>query len=81
MPVAPVLGEGLIARTLRIADEDVVWLRGVLDGYEGLAVLFGDGSGTVILATPADRERELDDVLADLQREAPFVVVPNSHVV
>lgn len=76
MPEPPVLGEGLVTRKLRIADEDVVWLRGVLDGYEGLAMLFGDGSGTVILAAPADRERELDAVLTDLQSEASFHVLP-----
>ncbi len=76
MPVAPVLGEGLVTRTLRIADEDVVWLRGVLDGYEGLAMLFGDGTGKITLAAPSDRENELDALLADLKLEAEFTEIP-----
>lgn len=76
MPAPPVLGEGLITRTLRIADEDVVWLRGVLDGYEGLAMLFGDGTGKIILAAPLDREKELDALLSDLKLEAHFSELP-----
>jgi hypothetical protein len=69
VPAPPVLGEGLIERRLRLRDEDVVWLRGVLEGYDGIASLFGDGSGEIILAVPADRIAELDALLADLASE------------
>jgi hypothetical protein len=41
----------------------------VLEGYEGIAALFGDGTGEVILAVPEDRVAELDSLLADLQAE------------
>jgi hypothetical protein len=67
--VAPLLGEGLVARPLRLRAADVVWLRGVLEGYEGLASLFGDGSGEVVLACPASRVGELDALLADVAAE------------
>jgi hypothetical protein len=55
---------------LRVADGDVVWLRSVLEGYDGLAALYGDGSGTVTLTTTVSRAQELDELLVDLCREA-----------
>jgi hypothetical protein len=67
--VPPLLGEGLVARALHLQDADVVWLRGVLEGYEELASLFGDGSGEVVLACPESRVAELDALLADLSAE------------
>lgn len=48
----------------------MVWLRSVLEGYEGLATLYGDGSGVVTLTTPDDRIAELDDLLEALCAEA-----------
>jgi hypothetical protein len=69
MPAPPVVGEGLVLRRLRLRDEDVVWLRGVLEGYDGIASLFGDGSGEIILAVPEDRVAELDALLRDLTAE------------
>lgn len=75
MPVTPILGEGLCARRIRIRDEDVYWLRGVLEGYDGIASLFGEGTGEVTLAAPADRAAELDALLVDLAREISIEVL------
>lgn len=66
----PLLGPGLHTRRVRVADGDVVWLRSVLEGYDGLAALYGDGSGTVTLTTTESRAHELDTLLADLCHEA-----------
>jgi len=66
----PFAGDGLVTRRLRLADRDVVWLRSVLEGYDGLASLHGDRSGVVTLIAPAQRARELDALLDDLEREA-----------
>jgi hypothetical protein len=65
-----ILTEGLTLRRLRVADADVVWLRSVLEAYDGLAALFGDGSGVVTLATTSSQAGELDALLEDLCREA-----------
>src|SRR5688500_13581439 len=73
VPVPPILGEGLVERRLRLRDEDVVWLRGILEGYDGLASLFGEGDGEIVLAIPAGREAELDALLADLADENRFL--------
>lgn len=66
LPLGPDLG----ARRVRVADADVVWLRSILEGYEGLAALYGDGSGIVVLTAPTSRLAELDALLDDLCKEA-----------
>ena len=58
-----------LARRVRVADPDVVWLRSVLEAYEGLAGLYGDGSGVVTLTTTECQARELDEMLDELARE------------
>jgi len=69
---AALLDRGLVLRRLRVADADVVWLRSVLEGYDGLAALHGDGSGVVTLTTTPCQTRELDELLDDLAAEAPL---------
>jgi hypothetical protein len=66
------LGEGLVVRRVRVAPEDVVRLRGILAGYDGLASAHGDESGVTALVTTSDRERELDAWLDDLEAEVHF---------
>ncbi|MDD9938785.1 MAG: DUF4911 domain-containing protein [Myxococcales bacterium] len=69
MPAPPPLGPGLITRRVRISDADVVWLRAVIEAYDGLAFTYGDGSGVVELAAPACRAGELDALLNELAAE------------
>lgn len=71
LPADPALAQ----RKLRVADADVVWLRSVLEGYDGLALLSGDESGTVILTTTLTQASELDALLADLSAEAPLLLL------
>ena len=69
-------GPGMVERRLRVADPDVVWLRSLIEGYEGLALLYGDGSGIVRLIAPESRAAELDSLLADLAHELPIRPLP-----
>ena len=76
-PATPLFGEGLVTRALLMkSDGDVVWLRGILEAYEGLAGLYGDGSGEIVLFAPVSRERELDTFLEDVANEISFFVKP-----
>ena len=75
-PPDPSLDPRLVRRRVRVLDDDVVWLRSLLEAYDGLALLYGDGSGTVTLAAPVERGAELDELLADLSREARLHVLP-----
>lgn len=74
----PSLDPRLSRRRVRLLGTDEVWLRSVLEAYEGLALLYGDGSGTVTLATPVERSAELDELIAELTAEARLQVLPSS---
>lgn len=69
---APDLGDdpSLARRRLRVSNADVVWLRSILEGYDNLAQLYGDGSGVVVVIAPQERAAELDALLAELASEA-----------
>jgi hypothetical protein len=62
----PILGEGLTSRRVRVAREDVAWLRYVLEAHDGLANLHGTGDRAITLVTPECRAAELDEILAEL---------------
>lgn len=70
------LGDGLVVRRLRMKPEDVVRLRGILAGYDGLASPHGDRSGVTVLVTTTDRAEELDAWLVDLGRELDIDLLP-----
>jgi hypothetical protein len=60
------LGAGLRLMTLRVRDEDVVLLRGILAGYDGVASVHGDASGLVALVATDSTYAELERIVAEL---------------
>jgi len=68
LPIAEA-SAGLVARALRVAPEDLVFVKGLVEASDGLASLFAERGGELILACPPDRARDLDDFLDDLRRE------------
>ena len=60
---------GLILRKLRVRAREVVFIKGVIEASEGLAVLFADAGGDLTIATSASQTEELDRLLADLKDE------------
>ena len=74
---APTATDGdLVLRRMRVADQDVVYLRAILEAYDGLGLLHGDGSGVIVVSAPTGLGDELDGVLAALQREAVIDLLP-----
>jgi hypothetical protein len=67
--VAPLLGDGLVARRLVVRARDVGFLKGIVEAHEGLAVVFAESGGELTLASAADREAELDALVRDLADE------------
>lgn len=61
--------EGMLARRVRVAAGDVVFVKGVLEASEGLASLFAERGGELTIAAPACRAAELAELLGDLERE------------
>lgn len=71
----PSLDPGLVRRRVRLLGDDEFWLRAVIEAYDGLALLYGDGTGTVTLAAPVDRVDELDALLDELGAEARLLLL------
>jgi hypothetical protein len=78
---APDLGDDprLARRRLRVSSADVVWLRSILEGYDNLAALYGDGTGVVVVTAPQERADELDALLADLATEAQLCALDDGE--
>lgn len=67
--VPPLIGDELSTRRIRVRAKDVVYLKGILEASEGLAHVFAEAGGDLVLATHPSQLDELDRVLADLAPE------------
>jgi hypothetical protein len=65
----------LCTRRVRVADPDVVFVRSVLEAYDGLVQWTGDGSGVLTLSVPAAQAPALDELLTDLSGEVALQVL------
>lgn len=66
MSARPLTGEGLVARGLRVVTKDVVFVKGIVEALEGIAVVFAEKGGDLTLCAPEAREKELDALIDDL---------------
>lgn len=76
------VGPGLVTRRVRVAPEDVVFVKGLMEASEGLGALFADRGGDLVLAATDSRSGDLDELLADLEAEVGALVSrPEPHAV
>ena len=69
LPTPPLIDSDLVCRKVLVRDKDVVFVKGIFEASEGLGALFAERGGELIISAPLSRERELDELLADLQIE------------
>ena len=78
MVVRPLVGVGLVVRTVTVPKEQVVFLKAILEASEGLGAVFAEkraerarhrSGGDLVVAAPVSRAAELDELLADLALE------------
>jgi hypothetical protein len=67
-PVEMLLG-GLVTRRVRVPAREVVFVKGVIEASEGVAVVFADSGGDLTIATLPSQKDELDRILQDLAGE------------
>jgi hypothetical protein len=60
---------GMATRALRVRAPDDVFVKGLVEASDGLASIFAERGGELMLVAPFGREAELDELLADLQIE------------
>ena len=75
IPVAPLVGEGMVVRRVVLRARDVVFFKGIVEASEGLAAVFAERGGDLYVAAPSERLAELDAVLDDLCTEVGGVRV------
>jgi hypothetical protein len=68
-PVEPLVGPGMVVRRVLVAARDVVFVKGILEAFDGLAQVFAVHGGELTIAAPSDRAAELDAVVDDLCAE------------
>ena len=61
---------GLIFRKVRVPAREVVFVKGVIEASEGLAVVFSESGGDLTIATSPSQQEGLDEILRDLESEA-----------
>jgi hypothetical protein len=64
----------LIVRRLRVRASEVVFIKGVIEASEGLAVVFAESGGDLTVATSASQKDEFDRILQDLANETGAVL-------
>jgi hypothetical protein len=78
MAVAPLVGEGMVTRRVVMRSHDVVFFKGVVEASEGLAAVFAEHGGDLVVAAPVARAAELDEVLGDLCREVDALLMSDA---
>ena len=69
MPVTPLVDHDLVCRRVLVRDQDVVFVKGIFEASEGLGALFAERGGELTISAPLSRQRELDELLGDLEIE------------
>jgi len=69
-PVPPFVGPGMVTRALVVRASEVVFVKGIVEASEGIAQVFAEHGGDLTIASPADREAELDLLVAELAHVA-----------
>jgi hypothetical protein len=57
----------MVSRRIVVDAADAILVKALVEAHEGVANVFGESGGILIVAAPADRESELDALLADVQ--------------
>jgi len=68
LPLATI-GAGMATRAVSVHAREVVFVKGLVEASDGLASVFAERGGDLVLAAPLGREAELDELLADLRVE------------
>ncbi len=60
---------GMVWRELVVEPREVVYVKSIVEACEGLCSIFGERGGRLVLASPPEREAELEELVADLRAD------------
>ncbi len=75
IPIDAMVGEEMVTRALVVRASDVVLLKGIVEAHDGVAQVFAERGGDLVLASPASRAAELDALVRDLVIELGAIAV------
>jgi hypothetical protein len=70
------IGAGMISRRLVVRAQDVVFVKGIVEAHDGLAHVFAERGGDLVIASVKGREEELSAFVDDLARELGGIAGP-----
>jgi hypothetical protein len=70
------IGAGMISRRLVVRAQDVVFVKGIVEAHDGLAHVFAESGGDLVIASVKGREEELSALVDDLARELGGIAGP-----
>jgi hypothetical protein len=59
----------MLVHKLSVRAPDVVFVKGIIEASEGLALIFAERGGELTIAAPIERGAELEELLSDLVLE------------
>jgi hypothetical protein len=59
----------MATRLLSVRPADVVFVKGIIEASEGLALVFAERGGELTIAAPFEREADLVELVSDLAAE------------
>ncbi len=72
------LGPGLVVRTFVVPAQQALLVKGLVEAHEGVASVFGERGGPLVLAAPEDREAELDAICGSVAELLASVSAPSA---
>jgi hypothetical protein len=65
-PTDSYFGPGMVGFRILVPKERVVLWKGTIEAHDGIAHVFGERGGELLIAAPADREAELRQLVIEL---------------
>jgi hypothetical protein len=65
----------MVQRRVSLPSPEVVFLKGLLEAHDGLAQVYGEKGGQLIICTTTEQEDELDRFLQALTRDLPNLLL------
>ncbi|HOT09098.1 MAG TPA: DUF4911 domain-containing protein [Polyangiaceae bacterium] len=74
VPIPTVDDDALVWYRIRVVEKDVAFVRGILEASEGLACMFAEKGGDLMLVSPSSQQQRLEEVIEDLRVELGAIV-------
>jgi Domain of unknown function (DUF4911) len=78
LPLATV-GAGMLVRRVSVRPPDVVFVKGLVEASDGLAAVFAEQGGELLVAAPPERAAELCELLADLEADLGALLIARAE--